>query len=137
MDKLREIVNNKDILYSKDLPSINTITSAETKLDFKFGKQLRQYLMEFGFLYFPPAELYGINEKQQMRSDLISNTLMLRETYPQLNNLIVLEDRDDGNFICCDSDDNILNFIPAEQDEIIDLKTDLEQYLLNRIDEIM
>ena len=135
MDKLVEFLKNNDILQCKkdNLISEEDIEKYEKKLNFNFGKELKKYILKYGFLSFKFVEFYGINKKQEFDSDMVKDTLKLNEQFPKTKSLIVFENKGDGDYIFLDSDDNVYEF---DTDRIILLDQKLFKYILNRFEEI-
>lgn len=136
MKKLESFVENNDVLFSKNLIEENRIKEIETITSTKIGDKLRAYIVKYGFLCFKHIELYGINSKQGINSDMVNMTLRLHEQYPSTKSMIVLEDRGDGDFILVDENDSIYEF-----DSYIDtiarpLNKDIFDYILDRFNDI-
>lgn len=138
MDKLVEFLKNNDTLQCKkdNLILEEDIEKYEKKLNFNFGKELKKYILEYGFLAFKFVEFYGINKKQEFDSDMVKDTLKLNEQFPETKSLIVFENKGDGDYIFLDSDDNIYEFDTNLDDGVVALKKKLFEYILERFEEI-
>lgn len=117
------------VKVSKFLPDEKLIEEAEQMMDCKFGKLLYSYLEECGAVMFFFVEMYGINKNQGLQSDMVVKTKMLHDLYPQTKNFVAIEDMGDGDYILCDKNDNISEFIPS-------LSADLKSLEINLIDHI-
>ena len=126
MDKLVEFLKNNDTLQCKkdNLILEEDIEKYEKKLNFNFGKELKKYILEYGFLAFKFVEFYGIN------------TLKLNEQFPETKSLIAFENKGDGDYIFLDSDDNVYEFDTNLDDGVVALQKKLFEYILNRFKEI-
>lgn len=138
MDKLIEFLKNNDVLQCKkdNLILEEDIEKYEKKLNFSFGKELKKYILEYGFLSFKFVEFYGINKKQEFDSDMVKDTLKLNKQFPETKSLVVFENKGDGDYILLDSDDNVYEFDANLDDRVVALKKKLFEYILERFEEI-
>ena len=138
MDKLVEFLKNNDILQCKkdNLILEEDIEKYEKKLYFNFGKELKKYILEYGFLAFKFVEFYGINKKQEFDSDMVKDTLKLNEQFSETKSLIAFENKGDEDYIFLDSDDNVYEFDTNLDDGVVALKKKLFEYILERFEEI-
>jgi len=138
MDKLIEFLKNNDVLQCKkdNLILEEDIEKYEKILNFNFGKELKKYILEYGFLSFKFVEFYGINKKQEFDSDMVKDTLELNEQFPETKSLIVFENKGDGDYIFLDLDDNVYEFDANLNNGVVALKKKLFEYILNRFKEI-
>lgn len=138
MDKLIEFLKNNDVLQCKkdNLILEEDIEKYEKKLNFSFGKELKKYILEYGFLSFKFVEFYGINKKQEFDSDMVKDTLKLNEQFPETKSLIVFENKGDGDYILLDSDDNVYEFDVELDKKSTTLNKKLFQYILFKFEEI-
>ncbi|WP_262174225.1 SMI1/KNR4 family protein [Saccharococcus sp. Marseille-Q5394] len=128
--------HSADILTSPVKPNIDTIREAEELLTFTFGKQLNSYLTTYGFLIYQFIELHGINERQKMSSDLIINTQKARENFGDLEGFVVIENLGGGNYILCDEQDQVHEYLPMNEKKMKPLKLTFDEYVINRFNEI-
>lgn len=96
------------------------------------GSQLISYLSCFGYIGKDYIELYGVNEKQGVQSDLVRQTLFLNENYPITKGYIAIENQGDGDYILCDSNDMVYEFIPENGLAVVPLQKTLLQYIVDR-----
>ena len=138
MDKLVEFLKNNDTLQCKkdNLISEEDIEKYEKKLNFNFGKELKKYILEYGFLAFKFVEFYGINKKQEFDSDMVKDTLKLNEQFSETKSLIAFENKGDEDYIFLDSDDNVYEFDTNLDDGVVALQKKLFEYILERFKEI-
>ena len=114
-------------------PSAKTIEEASVVLGITFGPQMIDYLSAYGAISFDAVEFNGLTEAKKNNSSLVRNTVFLREAFPgQLNGLVLLEDRGDGDYVLCDSNDRIIRFTPEISLKAIDSGFDLIGYTLFR-----
>ena len=59
----------------KDIPSV------EKLLKVKIGKQLEEYILNYGFIAFGFIEFFGIKKKQMKNSDMIIKTQWLHRNF--------------------------------------------------------
>lgn len=138
MNKLVEFLKNNDTLQCKkdNLILEEDIEKYEKKLNFNFGKELKKYILEYGFLAFKFVEFYGINKKQEFDSDMVKDTLKLSEQFPETKSLIVFENKGDGDYILLDSNDNVYEFDTNLDNGVVALQKKLFEYILERFKEI-
>lgn len=105
---------------------------AESELGVGFGIQLRNYILKYGYLAFEDIELYGINSKQKLQSDMISQTLYLHKYFELTKNYIALENTGEGIYILVGSNDKVYKY-DSEQDVIQNLHMLLEEYIIFRL----
>ena len=120
---------------SKYPPSKTLLNEAQGALKFTFGKMMEMYLLDCGYLEFSFVVIYGIYANKGLESDLIVKTLSLHKRYPQLEHYVVIEDKGDGDYILCDENDNIYNFIPTCSSDIKPLPYKLFDYFFQRYNE--
>lgn len=126
----------ESVKVCKFLPDVELIEEAEHTMGCKFGKLLKAYLKECGAIMFFFIEMYGINSNQGLNSDIIEKTEMLHSLYPQTKNLVAIEDMGDGDYILCDDNDDIFEFIPSLSDEVKPLDIDLIKHIENRYEQV-
>lgn len=122
-----------DALKVLAVPSLETVQSAAAILGMTFGRELSEYLREYGAIAFGPVEFNGLTERKKNNSSLVRNTVFLRDAFPgQLDGLALLEDRGDGDYALCDGSDRIWFFTPESSLELVDSGMDLIDYTLCR-----
>ena len=122
-----------DVEFCDAPASMVTIQTAQQELGCVFGKQLCSYLTDFGYLARAEKELYGINERQKCASDMVMTTKMLHEDFPQTRQYVAVENLGEGDYILCDSQDVVFEFIPGENSKIHPLSKTLLSYVLERL----
>ena len=125
--------NIADIEFSNAPASATTLHDVQQKLGCIFGTQLKSYLLEFGYLACGPNEMYGVNERQKMESDLVKVSEMLHLDFSKTKAMVAVDNQGDGDYILCDSNDMVYEFIPSDKDEIIPLNQTLLEYILTRL----
>ena len=135
MCKFKQTILQKiaDVEFCDAPASLGTIQSAQQELGCVFGKQLCSYLTDFGYLARAEKELYGINERQKCVSDMVMTTKMLHEDFPQTRQYVAVENLGDGDYILCDSQDVVFEFIHEENSKIHPLSKTLLSYILERL----
>ena len=118
---------------SKSPASIATLQAIQQKLGCVFGNQLKSYLLDFGYLAHGCNEMYGVNERQKLESDLVKTTEMLHTDFPVCKGLVAVDNQGDGDYILCDSEDMVYEFIPSDKNEIIPLGKNLQEYIIERL----
>lgn len=131
---LNEFVCKHDVDFAAHLISRNDVSLAEETLGIKFGPQLEEYLLDYGYLGFESTEFYGMNSRQGLESDLIVQTKYLHKYYSSTMQYIALENNGEGDYILLDTDDNVYQFV-SEEGSLKPLCTKLVDYILKRFTE--
>lgn len=125
MNTFKDEIKNKIIekianVGVSDAPaSLETVQAAQKKLGCVFGAMLKNYLTEFGYLSFGYFEMYGINERQKLNSDMVKSTEMLHEAFSVTRGKVAIENLGDGYYILCDNQDMVYEFIPDENSQAL------------------
>lgn len=135
MKKLEEFISNNQVLFTKNLVGEEKIQEIESIIRVVIGPKLKEYILKYGFLCFEYIELYGINSKQGINSDMIKTTLMLHEQYPSTKRMIALENRGDGEYILVDEEDNTYKIDTSIDYNVRPLNKDLFDYIIDRFNE--
>ena len=75
--KLKDFIQSHDIDQSKNLIDESLLKAAEQMTGISFGSELSEYLLQYGYLGYGFAELYGMNARQGLNSDMVKETLYL------------------------------------------------------------
>ena len=108
--KLKEFIQSHDVDQSKDLIDEALLRSAEQKTGTSFGSELREYLLQYGYLGYGFAELYGMNARQGLNSDMVKETLYLHEYYPVTKEFVAIEDQGEGDYYLVNSKDEVCEY---------------------------
>lgn len=132
--KLSEYVLNNNIERTQNLVDKNFVKQAETLMQVSVGEQLADYLTNYGYLANGCVEFYGINSVQQLKSDMITETLYLHKYHPKTINLIAFECFGEDAYSLVSSDDLIYIYY-ADTDELQSTGIKLNDYILSKIRE--
>lgn len=133
---IKEFVEKNNLEKCKNLIKVEQLNNIEKEIKIKFGNELKKYILEYGYLAYEYIELYGINSKQGIESDMVKQTLYLHKYFPKTINYIAVENLGDGNYYIVDNKDNIYKYI-SEEDKIVDMQLKLFKYITNRFNEIL
>ena len=133
---IKEFVEKNNLEKCKSLIKVEQLNNIEKEIKIKFGNELKKYILEYGYLAYEYIELYGINSKQGIESDMVKQTLYLHKYFPKTINYIAVENLGDGNYYIVDNKDNIYKYI-SEEDKIVDMQLKLFKYIMNRYNEIL
>lgn len=133
---IKEFVEKNNLEKCKNLIKVEQLNNIEKEIKIKFGNELKKYILEYGYLAYEYIELYGINSKQGIESDMVKQTLYLHKYFPKTINYIAVENLGDGNYRIVDNKDNIYKYI-SEEDKIVDIQLKLFKYIMNRFNEIL
>lgn len=128
---LQKITGNFNIDYTKNLISIEELENFEKIINCKFGEQLKEYLLKYGYMGYKSVEFYGINSKQLEKSDMIKQSLYLHEYFPKTKGLIAFETKNGHDFALVDSKDK-MHYYNNITDEMIDVNTKLYDFIFNQ-----
>jgi hypothetical protein len=135
-DFIEKITVIGNIEKSKNPASKKLVQQIEKDLKINLGTQMQSYLIEYGYIAFSFVEFYGANENQKLDSDIVVKCKHLYGNYTQTEGFIPLEDRGDGCFILCNSEDEVFEFTPSISYIVTPLNLSLSEYIVNRWKEI-
>ena len=138
MSELEELVSKYDCecLESDRRIKENELSIYEKELDVKFGSQLKEYILKYGYIAYKYIELYGINSTQGINSDMISASKMLHNLSEQTRGLIAIENQGDGDYYLVDSNDNMYELILDESLSLVKQDITLFKYIETRLESI-
>lgn len=134
-NKIAAFVAEHDVDYSKDTVDAEMLARAEKTIGVHFGKQLREYLLSWGYLGFDFVELCGINPRQGLSSDMVTQTIYIHTYFPSTISHIFIENRGGGEYALADERDNIFLFNTEDQ-VLCATHMTLYEYILNRFSEV-
>lgn len=128
---LTSFIEQNEVEYSENRIANGDIVVLENAVGVKFGKELREYLLKYGYLAYEFSELYGVTESQMLNSDIVKETRYLHEYYPITNALIAIEDQGEGDYFVVDSKDQMYEF-DSEIETLTRLNLSLFEYITSR-----
>lgn len=132
---LDTFVRQHDVDHSNSQIDVPTIEQAEKTIGIKFGGELTEYLLKYGYLGFEYVELYGMNARQGLNSDLVTQTQYMHKYYPDTASLIAIENQGEADYYLVDSDDNVYEYdTNIKQLRKTDLK--LFEYIVRRFESV-
>lgn len=131
MINIKEFVDKYNVEKSKNLIDNNQINVIEKILKVKLGNELKNYILNYGYLAYKNIELYGVNSKQGVNSDMIKQTIYLHKYFPKTCNYVAVENQGDGDYYLVDSADNVYRYV-SEQDRLVSANLKLFDYILYR-----
>lgn len=133
--KLKDMLLKHDIDYSVNRIDAEEVEKYEELLGTKFGVQLIEYIINYGYIGYRHIEMYGINAAQGESSDMIKTTVALRKKDLQLNDLIAIENQGDGEYYFVDSKDQVYRYFQSSK-ELSKISVDMESYIVHRLMDI-
>ena len=109
---LREFINSHNVDYSYNRVNETFLSKMEGLVGVKIGEQLKNYIINYGYLGYKHIELFGVNNSQGIASDMIKQTLLLHKRFDVTKSLIVIEDQGDGDYYLVDETDMVYHFLP-------------------------
>ena len=122
-----DFVCKNDVDFAAHLPNKELISDIEKVLEIKFGEQLKNYLLEYGYLGFESVEFYGVNSKQGLSSDLVKQTIYLHKYFVDTSDYIAIENCGEGDYALVDSQDRVYIF-QTEDNKLTMLDKTLFEY---------
>ena len=129
--QIGSFIAENDIDCTKNIVGIETIMEAEEKVGVSFGPELRKYLLTWGYLGFESVEFYGMNSRQNLESDMVSQTLYIHTYFPSTSELIAIESLGDGEYALVDAEDRVF-ILDTEEQSLMSLERKLFEYMLDR-----
>lgn len=126
---INEFIRQHDVDYTTYLIEKTELQQVENVLGVKVGPQLSEYLLHYGYLGFESVEFYGMNSRQGMKSDMVTQTLYLHKYYAATTSYVAVGNFGEGDYILVDSEDNVLRFI-SEENTLANVGKKLFDYIL-------
>lgn len=133
--KLRDFIQSHDIDQSKNLIDESLLKAAEQMTGISFGSELREYLLQYGYLGYGFAELYGMNARQGLNSDMVKETLYLHEYYPETKEFVAIENQGEGDYYLVNSRDEVYEY-DANLGKLVQVKYTLFEYIVHRFEQV-
>ena len=133
--RLKQFLENKEVDFTKNLINAEMVKNVEKETGVSFGAELTKYVLEYGYLAYKHVEMYGVNSKQMMESDLVKQTKYLHKYYPKTTDYIALENTGDGYYEIVSSEDEVYEY-SSETDALNDSGLKLFEYILERFKEV-
>ena len=131
---LKEFIDNHEVDYSFNRVDESFLPEMEELVGVSLGKQLINYIIKYGYLGYDYVELFGINNSQGIKSDMIQRTLFLHKQFGVTVGFVAIEDQGDGDFYLVDENDKVYHLMPDKS--MKDTGLDFEGYILNRFQSV-
>lgn len=105
-----QFISENDVDKSNACISVEMLENAENALGLKFGEELTEYLLKYGYLAFEDIEFYGMNSRQGLTSDMVTQTLYLHKYFPSTSTFVAIENQGDGYYILVNGIDEIYEY---------------------------
>jgi len=128
---INEFICKNDVDFAAHLIKKTDLPLVEDELGVKIGPQLSEYLLDYGYLGFESVEFYGMNARQGMKSDMVTQTLYLHKYYATTTSFVAIENYGEGDYILVDSEDNVYRFV-SEENTLTKVGRKLFDYILTR-----
>lgn len=135
-NELEKFIKNNECDYTKNIINLEVLKMVEETIGIKFGNQLSDYLLKYGYLGYKSIELYGMNSNQGLNSDLFEQTMYLHNSFEITKPYIVIDKIQDNIYTLIDSDDNIY-ICDLEKNVIRNVNIKLFDYIIKRFEEEM
>lgn len=131
---IKEFIANNDVDMGKLLVDVTVVEAAEKEVGVEFGGELTKYILNYGYLAFEYVELYGMNSRLGLDSNMIKQTKYLHQYYPATKSYIAIENQGEGDYYIVNSDDRVFGY-DTELDRLTDTELSLFEYILKRFEE--
>lgn len=135
-NELDIFVKNNECDYTRNIISLEVLKMVEETIGIKFGNQLSEYLLKYGYLGYKSVELYGMNSNQGLNSDLFEQTMYLHNSFEITQPYIAIDKIQDSIYTLIDSNDNIY-ICDLEKNVIRNVNIKLFEYIFKRFKEEM
>lgn len=129
---LEQFIADNSVEYTENRVDDGFLEIMRNELRVSPGDQTRRYILCYGYLAYKHVELYGVNARQGINSDMIKSTKLLHENFESTRAFIALEDAGDGDFFIVDNEDNVYEFLPEISGEPKPVGKKLFDYILAR-----
>lgn len=107
---LQTFISNNEVEHSEYLIEPEVLDIALEHMDIQAGKETKEYILKYGYLAYKYSELYGINARQFLDSDMVQQTIYLHAHYPETRGYIALENQGEGDYFLIDKEDYVYEF---------------------------
>ena len=137
MKTLSDYVAQKPFEYCEKNRRVTDLLlkKAEVVLEVSFGKQLREYLLSYGYLSMEYREFTGMTKNQGLESDLVKQSQFLHTYHPASKGWVVIEDLDDGVYALVNEKDEVQKFDAGSGAFFGDTQM-LFDYIVSRFDSV-
>ena len=132
---IKQFVLNNAVDYSNALINEDFLQKVESTIGIKMGQELKEYLLQYGYLGYEFIEFYGVNSRQNLKSDMVTQTLYLHKYFPQTQAYVAIENQGEGDYYLVDSQDIVYEFI-SEKNTLNNTKLKLFDFILSRFQSV-
>lgn len=111
--ELKEFINNNDVDYTKNVVDSSFIEEIEHIFDFKIGPQLKDYILNYGYLGYKHIELFGINSEQKYKSDMIEVSNSIHHRFSQTSKFLAIGGDGEVGYFLVDGNDQVYELNPV------------------------
>lgn len=133
MSELLKLKNKYNIDYSLNLVDEQFIDEMEKFLCVKIGRELREYILEFGHIEYEYIEFLGVNSLEKMNSDMVKLTVRLHENHEKTKSFVALESIGDSIYTLINADDSVYCYDAVLDDFPIFTGKKLSAYIEEKI----
>ena len=132
---IKQFVLNNAVDYSNALINEDFLQKVESTIGIKMGQELKEYLLQYGYLGYEFIEFYGVNSRQNLKSDMVTQTLYLHKYFPQTQAYVAIENQGEGDYYLVDSQDIVYEII-SEKNTLNNTKLKLFDFILSRFQSV-
>lgn len=132
---IKQFISANDVDQSNAPVDVTLLEQAEKEVGVRFGEELTEYLLKYGYLGFEYIELYGMNSRQGLESDMVKQTLYLHKYFPATQSYVAIENQGEGDYYLVNCEDSVFEYI-SEQNKLLNTGMSLYQYILHRFQDV-
>lgn len=132
---IKQFVLSNAVDYSNALINEDFLQKVESTIGIKMGQELKEYLLQYGYLGYEFIEFYGVNSRQNLKSDMVTQTLYLHKYFPQTQSYVAIENQGEGDYYLVDSQDIVYEFI-SEKNTLNNTRLKLFDFILSRFQSV-
>lgn len=132
---IKQFVLSNAVDYSNALINEDFLQKVESTIGIKMGQELKEYLLQYGYLGYEFIEFYGVNSRQNLKSDMVTQTLYLHKYFPQTQSYVAIENQGEGDYYLVDSQDIVYEFI-SENNTLNNTRLKLFDFILSRFQSV-
>lgn len=130
---IKQFVSEYEVDKGRNLIDPQMLEKAEQAVGIQFGEELTEYILKYGYLGYKHVELYGINSKQGLDSDLVQQTLYLHKYFSKTVPFVAVENQGEGDYFLINKEDEVFEY-DSELNELKTLNLKLFSYILRRFE---
>ena len=130
---IKEFIAKNSVDQTNSPINVSVLEQAEKVVGMRFGEELTEYLLKYGYLGFEYVEFYGMNARQGLKSDLVEQTLYVHKYFPDTTALVAIENQGEGNYYLVDCEDAVYEY-DTNMKQLRKTGLNLFEHIVNRFE---